>query len=99
VKKLYADGVFPDMGGVTFAEIIALCWRQEVDSAKMISRLVLRPSEESQLPQGRSDPMPGYIILKWEKREDATCDDAVKAILRYELCTKTDLLIKSKHFK
>jgi serine/threonine protein kinase len=49
VEKLYADGVFPDLSGVMFAEIIALCWRQEVDSAKMISRLVMRSSETCQL--------------------------------------------------
>jgi hypothetical protein len=46
VEKLYADGVFPDLSGVLFAEVIALCCRQEVDSAKMISGLVMRSSEE-----------------------------------------------------
>jgi serine/threonine protein kinase len=63
VEKLYADGVFPDLSGVLFADVIALCWRQEVDSAKTISRLVMRSSEEGQLPQGRFDAMSGFIIL------------------------------------
>ncbi|KAI0529775.1 kinase-like domain-containing protein [Xylaria digitata] len=42
VEKLYKDGVFPELGGVPFAEIIALCWRQEAESAKMTIELVKR---------------------------------------------------------
>ncbi|KAI0403511.1 kinase-like domain-containing protein [Xylaria palmicola] len=44
VEKLFKDGLFPELGGVPFAEIIALCWRQEAESAKMIIELVRRPS-------------------------------------------------------
>ena len=40
VEKLYKDGVFPSLSEVPFAEIIALCWRQEAESAKMIIELV-----------------------------------------------------------
>ncbi|KAI1368996.1 kinase-like domain-containing protein [Xylaria arbuscula] len=46
VEKLYRDGVFPELGGVPFAEIIALCWRQEAESAKMIIELVRRSSAQ-----------------------------------------------------
>jgi serine/threonine protein kinase len=42
LEKLYKDGVFPELGGVPFAEITALCWRQETESAKMIIELVRR---------------------------------------------------------
>jgi serine/threonine protein kinase len=49
LEKLFASGVFPDLSGVLFADVIALCWRQEVDLAKMISRLVMRASEKCQL--------------------------------------------------
>ncbi|KAF2245252.1 kinase-like protein [Trematosphaeria pertusa] len=41
VEKLYKDGVFPELSEVPFAEIIALCWRQEAESAKII-KLVMR---------------------------------------------------------
>lgn len=40
VEKLYKDGLFPDLGGVPFAEAIALCWRQEAESAKMVLELL-----------------------------------------------------------
>lgn len=40
VERLYKAGVFPELGGVPFAEIIALCWRQEAESAKIITELV-----------------------------------------------------------
>ncbi|KAI1271627.1 kinase-like domain-containing protein [Xylaria sp. FL0933] len=46
VEKLYKDGVFPGLGGVLFAEIIALCWRQKAESAKMILELVRRSSAQ-----------------------------------------------------
>ncbi|KAI1306958.1 kinase-like domain-containing protein [Xylaria venustula] len=46
VEKLYKDGMFPELGGVPFAEIIALCWRQEAESAKMIMELVRRSSAQ-----------------------------------------------------
>ncbi|KAI0118703.1 hypothetical protein GGR51DRAFT_554393 [Nemania sp. FL0031] len=46
VKKLYKDGVFPVLGGVPFAEIIALCWRQEAESAEMIIELGRRSSAQ-----------------------------------------------------
>jgi serine/threonine protein kinase len=42
VGKLYKDGVFPGLREVPFAEIIALCWRQEAESAKMILELIRR---------------------------------------------------------
>ncbi|KAF2455230.1 kinase-like domain-containing protein [Lineolata rhizophorae] len=44
VEKLYKDRVFPELSGVPFAEVIALCWRQEAESAKMIIELVKRSS-------------------------------------------------------
>jgi len=47
VEKLYKDGVFPELGGVPFAEIITLCWRQEAESAKMIIELVRRSSAQA----------------------------------------------------
>jgi serine/threonine protein kinase len=40
VEKLYKDGVFPELSDVPFAEIIALCWRQEAESAKRIIELL-----------------------------------------------------------
>ncbi|KAF2965285.1 hypothetical protein GQX73_g8296 [Xylaria multiplex] len=40
VEKLYKDGVFPKLDGIPFAEIIALCWGQAAESAKMIIELV-----------------------------------------------------------
>ena len=46
VEKLYEDGVFPRLSGIPFAEIIALCWRQEAKSAKIIIELVRRLSED-----------------------------------------------------
>jgi serine/threonine protein kinase len=48
VEKLYKDGVFPRLGQLPFAEIIALCWRQEAESAKTIIELVRRSSEKCQ---------------------------------------------------
>ncbi|KAI3396846.1 hypothetical protein diail_11618 [Diaporthe ilicicola] len=42
VEKLYKDGVFPELGGVPFAEAIALCWRQEVESAQTIIEIIQR---------------------------------------------------------
>jgi serine/threonine protein kinase len=48
VEKLYKNGTFPELSEVPFAEIIALCWRQEAESAKMIMELVMRSSEERQ---------------------------------------------------
>ncbi|KAF2021877.1 kinase-like protein [Aaosphaeria arxii CBS 175.79] len=48
VEKLYQNGVFPGLSEVPFAEIIALCWRQEAESAKMIIELVRRSSEKCQ---------------------------------------------------
>ena len=48
VEKLYKDGVFPELSQVPFAEIIALCWRQEAESAKMIIEPVMRSSENRQ---------------------------------------------------
>ncbi|KAI9049778.1 hypothetical protein LZ554_005929 [Drepanopeziza brunnea f. sp. 'monogermtubi'] len=42
VERLYEDGVFPELSDVPFAEIIALCWRQEAESAKMITELMTR---------------------------------------------------------
>jgi serine/threonine protein kinase len=47
VEKLYEDGVFPELGGVPFAEIIALCWRQEAESAKVVIELVRRSSAQA----------------------------------------------------
>ncbi|KAI1162753.1 kinase-like domain-containing protein [Nemania serpens] len=46
VATLYQDGVFPDLNGVPFAEIIALCWRQEAVSAKTITELIKRSSAQ-----------------------------------------------------
>ncbi|KAF1915595.1 kinase-like domain-containing protein [Ampelomyces quisqualis] len=48
VEKLYKDGVFPELSGVPFAEIIALCWRQKAESAKSIVEYVMRTSEKCQ---------------------------------------------------
>lgn len=48
VEKLYKDGVFPELTEVPFAEIIALCWRQKAESAKMIMELEMRSSEKYQ---------------------------------------------------
>jgi len=42
VEKLYKDGVFPELSEVPFADIIALCWRQDAESAKTIIKLVMR---------------------------------------------------------
>jgi serine/threonine protein kinase len=41
VKRLYENGVFPELSEVPFAEIIALCWRQEAESAKMVIELMI----------------------------------------------------------
>lgn len=49
VEKLYKDGVFPELSEVPFAEVIAMCWRQEAESAKVIMELVKRLSENCQL--------------------------------------------------
>ncbi|KAB5580465.1 kinase-like domain-containing protein [Coniochaeta sp. 2T2.1] len=40
IEKLYVDGVFPDLSGVLFGKAIALCWRQEVESARVVMELV-----------------------------------------------------------
>lgn len=40
VQKLYKEGVFPDLGGVLFAESIAECWRQEVESAEKLIEII-----------------------------------------------------------
>ncbi|OIW30510.1 kinase-like protein [Coniochaeta ligniaria NRRL 30616] len=49
VQKLYVDGVFPDLSGVLFGEAISLCWRQEVDSAKIVMELLgSMPTEDAQ---------------------------------------------------
>lgn len=42
VEKLYIDGVFPELSGVPFADAIALCWKQEVDSAQDIIEMLRR---------------------------------------------------------
>jgi|SRR5690242_4021830 len=42
VEKLYKDGKFPELSGVTFADIIGLCWRQEAESVETIIELVMR---------------------------------------------------------
>lgn len=47
VERLYKDAVFPELGGVPFAEIIALCWRQEAESAKMVIQLLRRSSAQA----------------------------------------------------
>ncbi|KAJ8120701.1 hypothetical protein ONZ43_g2655 [Nemania bipapillata] len=46
VEKLYKDGVFPELGGVPFADVIAPCWRQEAGSAKRIIELVKSSSAQ-----------------------------------------------------
>lgn len=61
VEKLYKDGVFPELGGVPFAEIIALCWRQEAESAKMVMELVRRSS--AQETAGFVDSIPAHDDL------------------------------------
>lgn len=43
VQKRYRDGDFPDLAGVFFGETIALCWRQEVESASTVFKLLKRP--------------------------------------------------------
>ncbi|KAI3319140.1 kinase-like domain-containing protein [Xylariaceae sp. AK1471] len=47
VEKLYRDGVFPELNDVPFAEIIALCWRQEAVSAKAIIELIRLSSTQA----------------------------------------------------
>lgn len=42
VGQLYKDGIFPELGGVPFAEAISQCWRQKVGSAQTIIELVQR---------------------------------------------------------
>lgn len=42
VEKLYINGVFPELSGVPFADAIALCWKQEVDSAQDIIETLRR---------------------------------------------------------
>jgi serine/threonine protein kinase len=44
VQKRYRDGVFPDLAGVPFGETIALCWRQEAESARTALELLQCPS-------------------------------------------------------
>ncbi|KAG5801286.1 hypothetical protein H9Q74_012228 [Fusarium xylarioides] len=44
VQKRYRDGVFPDLAGVPFGETIALCWRQEAESAGIVLELLRYPS-------------------------------------------------------
>ncbi|TPX14900.1 uncharacterized protein E0L32_005009 [Thyridium curvatum] len=46
VERLYMGGVFPELGGVPFADIIKLCWQQEAESAKMIIELIRGLSAE-----------------------------------------------------
>ncbi|KAF2754754.1 kinase-like protein [Pseudovirgaria hyperparasitica] len=41
IEKLYQDGRFPVLSEVLFAEIIALCWKQEAESAKMVLERVM----------------------------------------------------------
>ena len=36
VERLYRDGVFPELSGVSFAESISQCWKQEAESAGTI---------------------------------------------------------------
>jgi len=48
VEKMYEEGVFPSLSEVPFADIIALCWRLEVESAKMMVERVRRSSEKCQ---------------------------------------------------
>lgn len=42
VGKLYKDEIFPELAGVPFAEAIALCWTQEVESAQAIIEIIQR---------------------------------------------------------
>lgn len=42
VERLYGEGVFPDLGGVLFAEAIALCWKGEVESARAVVEILGR---------------------------------------------------------
>lgn len=42
VERLYEDGVFPDLDGVLFSEVIAPCWRQEVESAQAVVEILRR---------------------------------------------------------
>lgn len=42
VQKLYEDGIFPELGGMPFAEAIALCWRQEVESTQTLIEIIRR---------------------------------------------------------
>ncbi|KAI1775336.1 kinase-like domain-containing protein [Hypoxylon cercidicola] len=44
VEKLYADGIFPELGGVPFAEAIELCWRQKAESTQRVVEIARRPS-------------------------------------------------------
>ncbi|KAI6082692.1 kinase-like domain-containing protein [Hypoxylon rubiginosum] len=43
VGKLYADGIFPDLGDVPFAEAIELCWKQRAESTQRVVEIVRRP--------------------------------------------------------
>lgn len=42
IGKLYEDGIFPDLGGVPFAEAIAMCWRQKAEAAQTILEIIQR---------------------------------------------------------
>lgn len=47
VQERYREGQFPDLAGVPFGEVIALCWRQEAKSAKMVLDLLRGPACET----------------------------------------------------
>ncbi|KAI1758618.1 hypothetical protein GGR53DRAFT_226733 [Hypoxylon sp. FL1150] len=40
VEKLYEDGVFPGLDGVSLAEAIALCWRPGAEPAESIIDII-----------------------------------------------------------
>ncbi|USP80554.1 kinase-like protein [Curvularia clavata] len=40
VEELYKNGAFPELSDVPFAEVISLCWKQEVESAQMLIKLM-----------------------------------------------------------
>lgn len=42
VEKLFVNGEFPELNGVPFANAIALCWRQEAESAQVIYQIIKR---------------------------------------------------------